>query len=127
MTTDTTVLLLPPCWAWLASLAWVAGWAYAQAQLSYFLAQCQEPGQLLAFWRVWLDRNFGPAAPRPRWFYKPLGGCLLCFNVWLAALVFGLLLVLAPPEPVRLWPLHGLAFVACSNAWLRARLARMGL
>jgi hypothetical protein len=91
------------------------------------IAQCQEPGQLLAPWRAWLDRRFGPAAARPRWFYKPLGGCLLCFNVWVAALVFGLLLALAPPEPVRLWPLHGLAFIALSNAWLRARLNRTGL
>lgn len=124
-TTDTTVSLSLPCLGWLCSLGWVSGCAYAQAQLSFFLDQSMQPGHLLHGWRVWTENRWGTSSRRPRWWSKPLGGCVLCMNVWLAAANFALLAAFAPPRPLSLWPLWLLAFIVLSNAWLRTRLARL--
>lgn len=122
MTTDTIVLPLLPSWAWICSLCWVAAWAYIQASLSYFLEQCLQPGQLLAAWSDCIESRWGPTSASPRWFYKPLGGCAVCMNIWLGAVVFGLLHVLGPALVVSGW-VWLVPFWVLSNRWLRRMLA----
>lgn len=57
--------------------------ACINSMLSLFLDYCIEEGNIFDFYSKWLDKELGSS-----WFYKPLGGCVICANVWIAFVTF---------------------------------------
>lgn len=116
---------LPAAWAalWAAtlSLALTAGFAFGAACLSYFLQWSFEPGRVFGRYGAWLDAR----AEALGFWYKPLGGCALCMNMWLALAGFWL-----TPAAWLAWPGGGflpvwyLAYAMLANYFLRRLLQR---
>jgi hypothetical protein len=104
-------------WLWLGwgLVLWV--FAYGTACLSFCFYQFSQPGMIFHFYRRWLDKHLSKTA-----FYKPLGACIYCFNVWLSLAVY----VWWVPFPQFLaWQLIAatLFFCAVSNYQLRQMMA----
>lgn len=114
---DTTVSLSAPALAWTLSFAAVAAGAFVNACLSYFLHHSFRPGHVLHAYRQWLDRRLADNHWR-----KPLGGCVVCMNVWLALPGFAALAAAVPLAAdaalLYWWPAYALA----SNFFLRKML-----
>jgi ABC-type uncharacterized transport system fused permease/ATPase subunit len=73
-------------------------YALLTASFSYAIDEWIQEGMIFGFYGKWLEKtrykNNGPGkVVTERWYYKPLGGCVICANVWhsvIFCLVMGL-------------------------------------
>ena len=68
-------------------LAIVSVFACLAAMLSHFIDYCIQEGEVFGFWQKILDKLEGTAIQ------NPLGGCVVCMNVWICVFSFWGLLV----------------------------------
>lgn len=106
--------------AWLYSAVAVLFFSFLNAATSNLLYFTFQEGQLLHPYRQWLERNLRFAGGMRSFWYKPLGGCIICMNVWLAMLSFTLVVGGIGIEPAG-WclPFWGIGYVVVSNVCLR--------
>lgn len=78
--------------------------AFGAASLSNFLDDCMQPEMILGRYGDWV-RSLG-------FWGKPLGGCLICMNVWVSIAVY--LSFFGLPEPVI-----AILFIGISNTILK--------
>jgi hypothetical protein len=111
--------------AWLYSAVAVLFFSFLNGATSNLLYFTFQEGQLLHPYRQWLERNLRFAGGMRSFWYKPLCGCIICMNVWLAMLSFGLVVAGIGIEPAG-WclPFWGIGYVVVSNAWLRVLLIK---
>ena len=74
------------------------------AAFSYFLDFCFEDGNIFGGWLIFLERKLRRFGRKRKgepyrtisgvesWFYKPLGGCVVCSGVWQALVICPVLL-----------------------------------
>ena len=59
-------------------------WAVVNACTSWFLDFCLDDGNIFFKYRLWLERNFIDEFGNESFWFKPLGGCVVCMNIWLS-------------------------------------------
>lgn len=91
-------------------------WAFITACFSYFMDLCYEDQMIFKRWLPFLERTIGEG----NFWYKPLGGCVLCANVWHSFLTFPFVVLFSELQGLGLWliPL-GIAYVVVSSFFLR--------
>jgi len=64
--------------------------AVVSSLASFFLEFCFREGNIFDFWIKFLNRYFYENEKNLllKFLYKPLGGCALCFNIWLSTTFF---------------------------------------
>lgn len=73
---------------------------------TYSLWEWMNDGMILHPYLLWLRKvaNYqlhGENKATYKWFYKPLGGCIVCMNVWVSfTLIIGMFIGLAPLYPI---------------------------
>lgn len=106
------------------------------ALLSYFLDYCFWPGSIFKFYLPWLasvnlrsrdpekweqiksmDKDYWTREAEGFFWYKVLGGCCVCFNIWLALISWSLILL---STDLFAW-YYGFSYVL-SSSWLIRKL-----
>lgn len=90
--------------------------AFITACLSYFLDLCFAEDMIFKRWLPFLERTIGE---RSFW-YKPLGYCVICSNVWHSFITFPFVIQFIGAWGLGWWliPL-GISYVVVGNFFLR--------
>ncbi len=70
---------------WLLMLMLIGVGAFLNACLSYFLDFCISEGGIFEGWLLWLH---DAGINEDSFWYNPLGGCVVCSNVWQGFITF---------------------------------------
>lgn len=90
--------------------------AFINACLSDFMTTCYEEEMIFKRWLPFLERTI---TQRSFW-YKPLGGCAYCHNVWWSFITFPLIIQFFDLWGFGLWLIFlQIAFTVVSSFFLR--------
>jgi hypothetical protein len=71
-----------------STIVWIGAMAIFTMAISLFIDFIIQPNQIFGFYgrflETWVKHDRNPL----KVFYKPLGGCLYCMNIWVALAVF---------------------------------------
>lgn len=86
-------------------LIWFCAWNLSL--LAYFIFDNMRPSRLFYFWAEFLAKKYkveSPFQPNQPFFYKILGGCPFCANVWLCIIMYPFIYYFCALNPFELVP-----------------------
>jgi len=99
--------------SWVFSGIELLFFSFLQACWAYFMYFTFQPGQILHTYRLWID-NF-----KDKFWFKPLGGCSSCMNIWGALIGFWLVHGVIGFAPTGIFILvWWLGYALVANFWL---------
>lgn len=90
--------------------------AFITACFSWFFDLCIEEDMIFKRWLPFLQRTIKETS----FWYKPLGGCVICANVWHSFITYPLFILFTQAWGLGIWLIpFGIAYVVVGSFFLR--------